>query len=54
MIVDFERGYKYVLDNVGGAIGADISQMWLANNVDRIDYTETIKSMTEQMISACR
>ena len=45
MSVDFERGYKYVLDNVGGAIGADITQAW----IDSIN--QNVENMTQDMLS---
>lgn len=48
MSIDFERGYKYVLDNVGGAIGADISQAW----IDRIN--QNIENMTQDMLSTAQ
>ena len=45
MSIDFERGYKYVLDNVGGAIGADITQAW----IDSIN--QNVENMTQDMLS---
>lgn len=48
MSVYFERGYKYVLDNVGGAIGAEISQAW----IDSIN--QNIESMTQDMLSTAQ
>lgn len=48
MNVDFERGYKYVLDNVGGAIGADISQAW----IDTIN--QNVEDMTQNMLSTAQ
>lgn len=48
MSIDFERGYKYVLDNVGGAIGADISQTW----IDSIN--QNVENMTQDMLSTAQ
>lgn len=45
MNADFERGYRYVLDNVGGAVGADISQAW----VDSIH--QNVENMTHEMLN---
>lgn len=48
MRIDFERGYQYVLDNVGGAIGAEVSQAWIES------IGKNVEMMTQDMLTTAQ
>ncbi len=48
MTEDFKKGYQYVIDNVAGATGSQVSQAW----IDSIN--ENVDAMTQSMIETAQ